>query len=42
MVRPAALSTRCGFRNGCRIADDTGNVDVQWIARSDQVRFTSR
>ncbi len=27
-------------RSGCRIADDTGEVDAQGIARSDQVRFT--
>src|SRR5712692_9977002 len=29
-----------GSRSGCRIADDTGEVDAQGIARSDQVRFT--
>src|ERR1700730_14719709 len=29
-----------GPRSGCRIADDTGEVDAQGIARSDQVRFT--
>jgi hypothetical protein len=29
-----------GSRSGCRIADDTGEVEAEGIARSDQVRFT--